>query len=487
MHGGAGRGKIFGSRTWLNLGLFKFPFGKKKGPLPPKLPQSLLPKVRSKELPGKGSAKLAAELKRYECPQITYQGGVFPIFFKKAHASNLFDVDGNRYLDLSSAFAVTGLGHSHPAVLKALREQSRHMMHGFGDVHPNEVKVTLAKKLSEITPGNLNQTIFSSCGFEAVESALKTATMHTKKPGVISFTGAYHGLGYGTLSVTHREDFKKPFLKQLGSFSHVAPFPDTRAYEGKATQVSMKALASVFRKAKRSKAPVGAVLLEPIQGRGGIVPAPSDFLKALRAFCDEEKILLIADEVMTGFGRTGSLFAVEKSGIIPDILCLGKGMANGFPISACIGTTRVMYSWGASTGDSIHTSTFLGNPLGCAVALAVIREIEEKKLVDRSRQMGEFFRKELWKLKEKYPVISDIRGSGLMIGVELCEAGHTPKKPAPATEKTRNFIAEALRHGLVLLPAGAAHNVVSITPPFIITEKEIQHSVSQFDKILSKL
>jgi 4-aminobutyrate aminotransferase/(S)-3-amino-2-methylpropionate transaminase len=438
-------------------------------------------------LPGKESARLAAELKRYECPGITYQGGVFPVFFKKANAANLFDVDGNRYLDLSSAFAVANLGHGHPVVLNALHEQSRRMVHGFGDVHPNEVKAALAKKLSEITPGNLNQTIFSSTGFEAVESALKTAMIHTKKPGVIAFTGAYHGLGYGTLPVTHRDDFKKPFLKQLGSFSHTAPFPDERIYEDKAAQVSIKAVRSVFKKAKRSKAPVGAVLLEPIQGRGGIISAPADFLKALREFCDEEKVLLIADEVMTGFGRAGSLFAVDKSGVVPDLLCLGKGMANGFPISACVGTTRVMYSWGASTGDSIHTSTFLGNPLGCAVALAVIREIEERKFVDRSRQMGEFFRKELWKLKEKYPVIGDIRGSGLMIGLELCETNSGSKKPVPATEKTRNFIAEALRRGLVLLPAGAAHNVISITPPFIITEKEIRYSVSEFDKILSKL
>ena len=451
---------------------FQFPFKKKPEPLP----KSALPKIRSKQLPGTESGKLAAELKRFECPQITYQGGIFPVFLKKGYACNLFDVDGNRYLDLSSAFAVTNIGHSHPAVLKALKDQAANMMHGFGDVHPNEVKVALAKKLAEITPGNLSQTIFSSTGFEAVESALKTAMMHTKKPGVISFTGAYHGLGYGTLSVTHREDFKKPFLKQMGNFSYIAPYPDVRQYESKASQVSMKAVQSLYKKAKKSRTPVGAVLLEPIQGRGGIISAPGDFLKALRAFCDEEKILLIADEVLTGFGRTGSLFAVDKTGIIPDILCLGKGMANGFPISACIASMRVMYSWGVSTGDAIHTSTFLGNPLGCAVALAVIREIEEKKLVDRSRQMGELFRKELWKLKEKHSVIVDIRGSGLMIGMEL-----------PSAEKARNFIAQAIQSGLILLPSGPGHNVISITPPFIISEKEILYSVSQFDKILSKI
>ncbi len=451
-----------------------FPFSFKKKLVP--LPKSLLPKIRTKTLPGPESVKLTEQLKRFECPQITYVGGVFPVFLKKAYACNLYDVDRNRYLDLSSAFTVTNLGHSHPAVLKAMREQSRLMMHGLGDVHPNELKVALAKKLSEITPGNLNQSIFSSTGCEAVESALKTAMRHTKKAGVISFTGAYHGLGYGALSVTHREDFKKPFLKQLGGFSYTVPFPDVRLYENKAAQVSMKAIVATVKKSKKSKYPVGAILIEPIQGRGGIISAGTDFLKQLRVFCDEQKIVLIADEILSGFGRTGSLFAVEKSGIVPDILCLGKGLANGFPISACIGSTRVMYSWGASSGDAIHTSTFLGNPLGCAIALATIKEIEERKLVDHAKNLGDFFRKELWKLKEKYPLVADVRGSGLMIGMELSD-----------TEKAKIFIAESLRHGVVLLLSGAAHNVLSITPPLIITEKEISFCVSLFDKILLKL
>jgi 4-aminobutyrate aminotransferase / (S)-3-amino-2-methylpropionate transaminase / 5-aminovalerate transaminase len=460
---------------------FQFPFKKKTEPLP----KSKLPRVHSKELPGKESVKLGSELKRFECPQITFQGGTFPIFISRANACNLYDVDNNRYLDLTSAFGVTGLGHGHPAVLRALREQSKRMMHGLGDVHPNDVKVELAKKLAEITPGNLNQSIFSSTGFEAVESALKTAMMHTKKSGVISFTGAYHGLGYGTLTVTHREDFKKPFLKQMGAFGHVAQFPDERVYEEKATAAAMKSVQSVFKKAKRSKHPVGAVLIEALQGRGGVVPAPTNFMKQLRAFCDEEKVLLIADEVFTGFGRTGTMFACDKSGVVPDILCLGKGLGNGFPISACIAPMRVMFSWGVSTGDSVHTSTFLGNPLGCAVALAVIREIEKHRLVDRSRAMGELFRKELWKLKEKYPIIADIRGAGLMIGLELSEPGH--KRPMPATEKARSFVREALRRGIVLLPSGSEHNVIQITPPFIITENEIKYAAHAFDKIFAKL
>ncbi len=465
---------------------FPFPFKKKKDPLP----KNFLPKIRTKAVPGPQSVKLTESLKRFECPQITFANENFPVFLKKASGCNMTDVDGNRYLDLSSAFSVVNIGHGSPAVLKVMREQAKLMMHGMGDVHPNEVKVLLAKRLSEITPGNLNQTIFSSTGAEAVESALKTAVMHTKKTGVIAFTGAYHGLLYGTLSVTHREDFKKPFQKQLGTFSYHAPFPDMRVYEGKASEVSMKAVQSIVKKSRRSKHPVGAVLIEPIQGRGGIVAAPQEFLKSLRAFCDQEKILLIADEVFTGFGRTGSLFAIEKSGVVPDIMCMGKGMANGFPISACIGTTRVMYSWGTCSGDAIHTSTFLGNPLGCAIALAVIKEIEDKKFVERSKNLGELFRKELWKLKEKYPVIGDIRGSGLMIGIEFMESQTYKAKQnhiVPATSKARAFFVESLKHGIILLPSGPYHNVISIIPPFVISEKEIHFAVKTFDKILSKI
>ncbi len=464
---------------------FSFPFRKKKDALP----KNSLPKIRTKTLPGPKSLQWTESLRRFECPQLTYIREPFPVFFKKATACNILDVDGNRFLDLTSAFAVAGIGHSSPSVTRAIREQTKFMIHGMGDVHPNDLKVLLAKKLSEITPGNLNQTIFSSTGAEAVESALKTAVMHTKKTGVIAFTGAYHGLGYGALSVTHREDFRKPFLKQIGSFSYFAPFPDVRIYENKASQISMKAVQSLVKKSRRSRHPVGAVILEVIQGRGGIVSAPSEFLKNLRTFCDETKILLIVDEVFTGFGRTGSMFAVDKSTVVPDLLCLGKGMANGFPISACIGTTRVMYSWGPSTGDAIHTSTFLGNPLGCAVALAVIKEIEQKKLVDRSKNLGDFFRKELWRLKEKYPMIADIRGSGLMIGMEFEE--HAPyskkKRNVPATDKARTFIAEALRQGVILLSSGPFHNVVSLTPPFVISEKEISFCIKLFDKILQKI
>lgn len=474
-----------------------FPFFKPKKPSVPKIEESRLPHVRSKTLPGVHSQKLTESLKRFECPQITYVGGAYPIFIKKARASNFFDVDGNRFLDLTSGFGVTGLGHSPRAVLEAMKKQAADMMHGLGDIHPNEMKVRLAQRLSEITPGNLSQSIFSSTGAEAVETAMKTAVMHTGKTGLIAFEGAYHGLGYGALHATHREDFRRPFAKQMGKHVRFAPFPDTRKDGGKASEVSLNAVKKLIKKARRSPHKIGAVLVEPIQGRGGVRVPPADFLKGLRQICDAESILLIADEVFTGFGRTGSLFAVEKSDVVPDLLCLGKGMANGFPISVCIGSPRVMYSWGVSKGEALHTSTFIGNPLGSAAALAVIREIEEKKLVERSRQMGEIFRRELYKLKERIPLISDIRGAGLMIGIELSERPPVwgtgaskrkkPSAPEPASAKAKLFVEEALKGGLVVLTAGEHSNVISITPPLIFSEKEIRYSVDLFDSIFKKI
>ncbi len=476
----------------MGKGLFPF-FSKKKKT--DELPPNQLPKIRTKTVPGPQSLKLTESLKRYECPQITYVGDGFPVFFDRAQGANVWDSDGNRYLDLTSFFGVMGVGHSSKEVIDAVRRQAGKMIHGMGDVHPNEVKVALAQRLAEITPGNLSQTIFSSTGAEAVETALKTAVMHTKKPGVIAFTGAYHGLTYGTLHVTHRDDFRGPFLKQLGKHAHFAPFPDTRLHGNKAAEVSLKAVEAIVKKAKRSGG-IGAVLVEPIQGRGGVQVPPSGFLKSLREFCDKNGVVLIADEVFTGFGRTGSLFAVEKSGVVPDLLCVGKGMGAGMPISACIGSAKVMHSWGTSTGDAIHTSTYLGHPLGCAAALAVIREIESKKLVDRSQRMGELFRRELHKLKFNHPMIGDVRGSGLMIGLEFVDPAAVPVKKGkgkgpslsvPGTAKAGLFVREALKSGVILLGSGPDHNVVSITPPFVISEKEIMWSVKLFESILKKI
>jgi len=452
------------------------------------------PHVR--KLPGTRSSKLTESLKRFECPQVTYVGGAYPVFFKRGSGANLFDVDGNRYLDLIAGFGAVNLGHGNPVVLEAIRRQSKDLIQGLGDLHAHEAKIELARRLAEITPGNLNTSFFSSTGAEAVETALKTAVMATGKTGVIAFSGAYHGLGYGALQVTDRDTFRGPFEKQFGKFATFASFPDTRSYGSKATERVMDALSRIVTKARRSAHPIGAVILEPVQGRGGMRQVPADFLKALRAWCDTQGILMILDEVFTGFGRTGSMFAVDKSGIVPDLMCLGKSLANGLPLSVCIGTARVMHAWGASTGEAIHTSTFLGNPLGCAAALATLSELTSKKFPERARSLGELFRRELYKLKERHSCIGEIRGPGLFIGIELVEPsvslpGKTrskkPAAPLPATAKAKAFAEEALRQGLVLATSGADQNVIAVTPPLAFSEKDVLLCVKIFDSILKKL
>lgn len=469
----------------------RFPFVFRKKKQSPRLPKGPAPRVRTKSLPGPESQKLAAELKRYECPQITYAGEPFPVFFRRAHACTLFDVDGNRYLDLTAGFGVHALGHSHPALLEAVRRQAREIVHGLGDVHPTPVKIELARKLAEITPGNLGQTIFSSTGSEAVETAMKTAVMATRRTGVVAFTGAYHGLGYGALALTDRAPSSKPFLKQLGTFVHRAPFPDARVHGAKASQVSLKAVQSIVKRSRKSRHAVGAVFLEPVQGRGGAVPAPPDFLKGLRALCDEHKILLVADEIFTGLGRTGTMWGLDKSGVVPDLVCLGKALGGGLPLSACVGPARLMHAWGASDGEAIHTSTFLGHPLAAAAALALIGQIEELKLCERARALGDFLRKGLWELKAKYPCIGDVRGAGLLVGLEFSEPGaalgRRPARPVPLPGKARAFVAESLRQGLVLLSSGPDRNVVSITPPLVISEAELAAALKTFDRILQKI
>ncbi|MCG3175743.1 MAG: 5-aminovalerate aminotransferase DavT [Candidatus Omnitrophica bacterium] len=474
-----------------------FPFAFKKSPKP--LPKNQAPRVRSKTLPGPQSQKLAEQLKRYECPQVTYVGGVFPVFLHKGKGANLFDLDGNRYLDMTSSFGVCSLGYGNTAIIEAVRRQSLDMLHGMGDVHPNAVKIELAKKLAEITPGNLSQSFFSSTGSEAVETALKTAVMATGKTGVIAFDGAYHGLNYGALHVTHREDFRAPFARQLGKHAQFAIWPDTRLYGNKATEISMKSVRAIAAKAKRSPHRIGAVIVEPIQARGGVRVPPQDFLKELRAFCDQEGALLILDEIFTGFGRTGMMFACEKSGVVPDLMCLGKALSGGLPLSVCIGSARTMHAWGPSKGDAIHTSTYLGHPLGCAAALAAIAELDGKKLVERSRRLGEVLRRDLYKLKEKHSLIGDIRGAGLLIGVELNERpafaltaakpsrSKTPQGPPPASEQARRTTEGLMQRGILALTCGAAHNVIQLAPPFVLTEEDAALAVKALDEVLKKI
>jgi 4-aminobutyrate aminotransferase-like enzyme len=386
-----------------------------------------LPLLRT-PVPGPRSRALARQLRRYESRNVTYISKTWPVFWKRAVGANVWDVDGNRYVDLTAAFGVASVGHTNLRVAAALKQQAGQLLHAMGDVHPNELKLKLARELCALTFKGPARVVFGNSGAEAVEIALKTAAIHTKRPGVIAFTGAYHGLTYGALAVTSRRDFRRPFASQLGRFTKHIPFGTL------------------------PRSIPGAIIVEPIQGRGGIIVPPDDFLPALRSYCDRHGIVLIFDEIYTGFCRTGRWFAGEHWDVVPDLICVGKGMTGGFPMSACIGRAEVMDSWPESKGEAIHTSTFLGNPLGCAAALAAIAEMKRLKLAARAAKLGRY-------LQERLPV----RGKGLMLGL--------PVKNAP------KMCERLLRAGILALPEGEHGEVLGITPPLTVTERQLEFAV----------
>jgi 4-aminobutyrate aminotransferase-like enzyme len=372
---------------------------------------------------------------------------------------------------------VAAAGHANKNVVKAGQAQMGKLLHAMGDVHPHARKADLARELSRLTFERWTKTkgkvVFSSSGFEAVETALKTALLATGRQGIIAFAGGYHGLGYGALNATHRPMFHRPFHSQLRRFGHFVSFPRQ--------ENELPSLATKLRQLFRRQA-IGAILVEPVQARGGINVPPLKFLPLLRQLCDQYGALLIADEIYTGFGRTGRWFACEHSGVVPDLICLGKALTGGFPLSACVGSQSIMdEAWPASQGEAIHTSTFLGHPVGCAMALAEIKEIQRLKLCERSRESGKFLLAELVKISGNLKgVKADARGLGLMAGLEL-----TLPNGKPATEIVLAAIKKLLHRGYIFLPEGEHSQVIGFTPPLTITRRQLQQGVQALAEVLS--
>jgi 4-aminobutyrate aminotransferase-like enzyme len=415
-------------------------------------------------------------LRHYESRNVTFieLDGSWPIVWERAKGVHVWDAEGNKYLDLTAAFGVAAAGHANPRVVGAGQRQMAKLLHAMGDVHPHGLKAELARELSRVTferwsrtthhaPRTTAKTIFCNSGFEAVEAALKTAKLATGRRGIIAFEDAYHGAGYGVLNATHRDHFRAPFRDQLGEFGSFVPFP-----------VDRHSLARTEEEIRRcfQRQPGGAILVEPVQGRGGIHIPPLEFLPMLRRLCNEHGALLILDEIYTGFGRTGAWFACEHSGVVPDLICLGKALAGGFPLSACVGRADVMdVAWPESTGEAVHTSTFLGHPVGCAMALAQIGEIRRLRLPERTRQLGMSLSIQLQALEAPHLKLAT-RGSGLMAGLELLRPNGSP-----ASTEALDIIKRLLRRGFILLPEGEHSNVISFTPPLTITAAQLQRAV----------
>jgi len=408
-----------------------------------------LPPERVTSIPGPRSRALAGRLAAVESRDVTCMAPDPPICWERAAGANVWDVDGNRFVDLTAAFGVANAGHAHPRVVEAVRDQAGRLLHAMGDVHPPAGKVRLLEALARRYPGGVaaRGVLFSS-GSDAVEHALATALVKTGRSGVVAFEGAYHGLSLGALDATWRPFFRDPLRARLPGHTAFARFGDA---------------ADVPRAAAACAAAVGAVLVEPVQGRGGERIPPPGFLAELRRLCDANGWLLVADEVYTGFGRTGRWFACEHEGVVPDLLCLAKGLSSGLPISACLGRAEVMDAWPASQGEAHRTQTFLGHPLGCAAALASLAALEEEKLVERSADLGAGALARLRARLAAHPGVVEVRGLGLLLGIE-CDA---PERAAAA-------VRASLGEGVIALPSGDDGRVISISPPLSIAREVLE-------------
>lgn len=404
------------------------------------------------------SGALRERLRAREQRNVTFFSDDFPIFWESAHDATVVDVDGNEYVDCTAAFGVANAGHCNARVTQAVADQATRLMHGMGDVHPTEIRVQLFERLAQILPQDLDRVFLATTGSEAVEAALKTAMLATGKHRFAAFRGGYHGLSFGALAVAGIQRFREPFAGALAEAPLLLEFP----HEG---AESAEHAASKTDSALAGRDDVAAIIVEPIQGRGGaVVPAPG-YLRALRRICDERGVVMIVDEIFTGFGRTGRWFAIEHDDVVPDVLCIGKALGSGVPISAAVGRGNVMDSWPLSSGEALHTSTYLGNPLGCAAAIATIDEHERLDLANRAERLGEILQSRLQDLRSHRGVIA-VRGRGLLQALQLDRA-----------ERAERIVRRALHDGVIFLQSGVDGTAVTITPPLVIEETQLHCAI----------
>jgi len=405
------------------------------------------------------------------------QGNIAPVYIDRAENAEMWDVEGRRYIDFGSGIAVCNTGHSNPRVVAAVQEQLGKFSHTCVMVTPYDTAVRLAEELNELAPGDSpKKSMFVTTGAEAVENTVKIARAYTGRRGVIAFNGAFHGRTMLAMGLTGKiSPYKNLFGPFPGEVYH-APFPIE--YHGVSVEESIKALNNLF-KVDIAPSDVAAIIVEPVQGEGGFYPAPNEFMQALRAICDEHGIVMIADEIQTGFGRTGKFFASEYSGIEPDLITVAKGLAGGFPLAAVVGKAEIM---DAPLPGGLG-GTYGGSPIGCAAALAVIDVIRQDGLVERANAIGAKFRERLEALQAKRPeTLGTIRcDRGAMIAVELVEDGDATK---PAADLTKAIVGAAYENGLVLLSCGVNGNVVRFLPALTISDELIDEGFDILESCL---
>ncbi|MEM2999238.1 MAG: aspartate aminotransferase family protein [Candidatus Bathyarchaeia archaeon] len=370
-----------------------------------------------------------------------------PVVITRGKGALVWDINGKEYIDCTGSYGVALLGHSHPKVVEAICKQAETLISCHASLY-NDKRTEFLRKLIAIMPPGLNKAFLSNSGAESVECAIKLARKFTGKPEIIAVMGAFHGKTMGALSATWDKKYREPFQPLVPEFKHVQPDNLEKLREAITDKTA-------------------AVLLEPIRGEGGIRVPPADYLPGVREICDEHNILLILDEVQTSFGRTGKLFACEHWGVIPDVMCLAKPFAGGLPIGITVAKEAVMSSFGVGE----HTSTFSGSPLVCAAACAAIDALINERLVDRAAELGRYFKGKLEELQAKHKIVKEIRGLGLMLGMEL-------------RYDVRNVIIKTLQRGVLILEAG--RNVLRFLPPLVIEKEHIDRVAAVLDEVLGE-
>ena len=431
------------------------------------------PKIKT-EIPGPKARKILEEDKRYISPS---HGRAYPLVVKKAEGMALEDVDGNVFLDFSAGIAVASTGHCHPEVAEAVKRQVDRLIHISGTDFYYEEQIELARKLSELTPGKgIKKAYFGNSGAEAVEAAFKLCRWITRVPNMIACFGSFHGRTYGALSFTASKSlYRMRYSPLVPGVVHIPyPYCYRCIFNKRHGDCSFECIAyieeTVFRHLLSPEDTAG-LIIEPIQGEGGYIVPPKEYFRMLRETCDKYNILLIIDEIQAGMGRTGKMFAIEHWGIIPDVITVAKGLASGLPIGACIAREELM-TWTPGT----HGSTFSGNLLSCVAGLKTI-ELIEKGLMKNAENIGEHMLERLNELKERHDIIGDVRGKGLMIGVELVKDGNKMAK-----DEAKEAVLRMFRKGISTLTCGL--NTIRFSPPLVVSEEEADCALEIFEEII---
>lgn len=401
-----------------------------------------------------------------------------PNYAARASNSELWDVEGRRFIDFASGIAVLNVGHCHPKVVAAVNAQLGLLTHAAFQITPYANYIEVAEHLNKMAPGPTpKKSMLFSTGAEAVENAVKIARYHTRRAGVIAFSGAFHGRTLATMTLTGKvQPYKAGFGPLLPSVFHV-PFP--MAYHGVSSEQSLAAIEHLF-KADVDPAQVAALIIEPVQGEGGFYIAPPEFLRALRALCDRHGIMLIIDEIQSGFARTGRMFAIEHAGVEPDLMTVAKSIAGGLPLSAVVGKAEIM---DAPPPGGLG-GTYAGSPLACAAALAVFEVIASENLLQRSQHIGELLQTRLRTLQQRFPVIGEIRGVGAMVAMELVK---NSRPEQPDAELTRALVLAAAAQGLVILSCGVYSNVIRFLSPLTISDALLGEGLDKLEAALSEV